>query len=382
MAEEGYLPPAEADRAATQPLDLVEFSRATPRDPYVVEQVKRELLAEPALGDTLGERVDALFTGGLEIHTSVDWRLQERADELIAGAVGDMDPTAAVLAMDADTGRILVTRSGRDFTQDQYDPALQGRRQPGSAFKAFVLATALEQGMSPSDPINANSPAVLEFGGTRPWHVTNYAGNSYGVIPLEEAFARSSNTAFARLILRVGQSSVEDVLERLGIDVDAALGRERGLSPAIALGGVRRGMTLPEMAAAFGALTGDGRLRPAHVVTKVVGPDGEVLLDREPRPRRAVDADVAAQVRQAMRRVVEEGTGRRAQIEGREVVGKTGTSQQFADAWFVGEVDGLVGAAWVGHPEGRIPMDRMTGGSVPAELWREAVRATLAATGR
>lgn len=381
MAEEGYLDPRRADLAATQPLGVIERSRATPRDPYVVEQAKRELLASPALGDTLPDRIDTLFEGGLTIHTSVDRRLQDTADELIAEAMGNRGPTAALLVMEADTGRIVATRSGQDFGEDQYDPALQGRRQPGSAFKAFVLATVLEQGMSLDDVVDASSPATLEFGGPRPWRVSNYANTDYGPLTVAEAFARSSNTAFARLILQAGQSSVEDMLGRLGIDLDRALGEQRGLSPAMALGGVRHGMTLPEMATAFGALTGDGRIRPAHVVTQVTDRDGEVLLQREPQPRRAVSPDVAAQTRQALARVVAEGTGQRAQLPGREVVGKTGTSQQFADAWFVGETERLVGAAWVGHPEGRIPMDRMTGGSVPAELWRDLMEATLSQRG-
>lgn len=381
MAEEGYLTPHRAELAAAQPLGVIERTRATPRDPYVVEQVKRELLASPALGETVPDRIDALFEGGLTIHTSVDRRLQDTADQLIADALGDAEPTAAVLVMEADTGRIVATRSGQDFAEDQYDPALQGRRQPGSAFKAFVLATVLEQGMSLDDVVDASSPANLDFGGARPWRVTNYANTDYGNLTLAEAFARSSNTAFARLMLQGGQGSVEDMLKRLGINLDRALGEQRALSPAMALGGVRHGMTLPEMATAFGALTGDGRIRPAHVVTKVTDRDGQVLLQREPHPRQAVDADVAEQTRQALRQVVTDGTGQRAQLPDREVVGKTGTSQQFADAWFVGETDRLVGAAWVGHPDGRVPMDRMTGGSVPAELWRDLMQATLSQRG-
>lgn len=377
MVDEDHLNPVRADLAAIQPLDVVAFHRLQPRDPYVVEQVKRELLVEPALGDTRQQRIDALFSGGLQIHTSIDWRLQEHADGLISEALGDAGPTAALLLMEAANGRIVVARSGQDFRNDQFDPALQGRRQPGSAFKTFVLATALEQGMALDDPVNASSPALLEFGGRRPWHVSNYANRSYGTIPLQAAFARSSNTAFARLILRTGQTPVEDLLARLGIDVDRALGAERGLSPAIALGGVAHGMTLPEMAAAFGALTGDGQLVAGRVVTKVTASDGTVLVEHVPEPRRAVAPQVAAQTRDAMRAVVESGTGRRARIDGREVVGKTGTSQQFADAWFVGESDGLVGAAWVGHPDGQIPMDRMTGGQLPAELWRGIVTAAL-----
>jgi penicillin-binding protein 1A len=377
MAEQGFISQDRAELASSRPLDVVSRTRVEHRDPYVIEQVKRELLASPALGATLQKRTDALFENGLTIHTSVNWRLQQQADELITEHTGDLDPTAAMVLMDDHTGEIVVTRSGREFGEDQFDPALQGRRQPGSAFKPFVLATALEQGMSLSDPINANSPAVLEFGGTRPWRVTNYAGKSLGVVTLADALKHSSNTAFARLMLKVGQDDVEGMLARLGVDVDRALGDQRGLSPAIALGGVRNGLTLPEMASAYAALTTDGRRAPAHLVTKVTDRNGEVLLRRQPERPRAVSPEVAHRLRQALRGVVEGGTGGRAQIPGSEVVGKTGTTQQFADAWFVGQTSGLVGAVWVGHPENRISMPGMTGGSVPAELWRELMTSAL-----
>lgn len=381
MAAEGYVTERHAELAANRGLDTVPRHAATPTDPFVVEQVKRELLADPALGDTVAERIDALFAGGLTIHTSVDPRLQAVADDLVSDALADAGPTAAMVLLDAATGEIAVTHSGQSFDVDQYDPALQGRRQPGSAFKTFVLVAALEQGRSLADPVDATSPAVLEFGGVRPWRVRNYAGASLGTLPLSEAFARSSNTAFARLMLEVGQPAVEDVLARLGIDVDRALGAQRGLSPAMALGGVAHGMTLPEMASAFAALAGDGRLARPHVVTAVTDADGRTLLEREPDRRRAVSREVAAATRTALRGVVESGTGRRAAIPGREVVGKTGTSQRFADAWFVGEVDGLAAAVWVGHPQGRVPMAGMTGGQLPAELWRGIVGAALDAPG-
>lgn len=381
MVEEGHLTEDHARLAASRPLDLLDHSEAVATDPYVVEQVKRELLDEPALGETRTERVEALFRGGLTIRTSVEPRLQRTADELIERHLGHQGPTAAIVVMDETTGQLLVTRSGRAFAEDQYDPALQGRRQPGSAFKAFVLAAALEDGAELDDETDASSPATLDFGGVRPWQVRNFGGADYGDIPLEEAFTRSSNTAFARLILDVGQPAVEDLMERLGIDVDAALGEQRGLSPAIALGGVAHGMTLPEMTAAFGALARDGTVVSPHVVTEVADRDGQVLLRREVERRRAVDRDIARQMRSAMRKVVEEGTGTRAQLPGHTVVGKTGTSQNFADAWFVGEVDGLVGAVWVGHPEGRVPMGRMTGGSLPAQLWASMLSEALAETG-
>ncbi len=379
MASHGWITRPQYELAAAMPVEAEPPRERKVREPFVVEAVRRELLNDPDFADTREERVAKLYRGGLEITATIDLDLQEQAQEVAAEAPAPPeDATAAIASVDPDTGALLAAASGRDFDDDQYDPALQGRRQPGSAMKSYVLAAALEDGADLDDEVDASGPAELDYGGDEDWEVGNYDGADYGDIPLEEAFARSSNTAFARLILDIGQEPVEDVLDRLGVDVDAALGTERALTPAMAIGGVGSGFSPLEMATAHGAFLNDGHVAPPHVVDQVRDREGDVIYRPESEPQQAVDTEVAQQVDDAMREVVTDGTGSAADIPDERVRGKTGTSQSFADAWFVGGTDDMATAVWVGDPSARTPMPGVTGGEAPAEVWREFTEEALA----
>jgi membrane peptidoglycan carboxypeptidase len=378
MRQEGYLNAADYAAARAEALDVRPLTPPEVREPFVVEAVKRSILRDPRYGETAADRYALLFSGGLRIHTTIDPALHEAARTHITNALGtEGGPTAAIAAVDPRNGRIVAMTSGRQFQADQYDLATQGRRQPGSSMKTFVYAAALEHGWQPDEPIDASSPLTLDFGGLEPWEVQNYNGASYGTISLHEALVRSSNTAFAQLILGVGQPAVEDVLDRLGIYVDGALGVERGGNPAMALGGVTHGMTPLEMAAAYGTFATAGSWARPYLIQRVETATGDIIHQAEPEIRAVMDPGVALAVRDTLEAVVTSGTGRRAQVPDWPVAGKTGTTQSFADAWFAGTTPVLATAVWVGHPDARLPMANMTGGTVPAQLWQAFTASAL-----
>lgn len=374
MGEEGYLTPEEAARARETPVEVLPHREREVREPYVVEEVKRAFFTNPAFGDTRAERIEYLFEGGLEVHTTIEPRLQNAAHHVVRKAFpeGGSERTAAIAAVDPRSGQTLAFHSGTDFEAEQFDLATQGRRQPGSAFKLFVLTTHLEQGGSIDDIIDGSAPREFDWDEHQePWEVRNFGGASFGPLTLREALVNSVNTAFAELILDVGIGETVRTAQRFGIDADEAFGPASARGPAIAIGGLNNGVTTREMASAVGTLaTGGQRVEP-YVIERVVGPDGEDVYRHNPERKRVVSEQTAGTMIHTMQEVVRRGTGANARIPGRSIAGKTGTSQEFADAWFVGTTPTLSAAAWVGNPAGRVPYPGMTGGSAVAPVWRE-----------
>lgn len=374
MGQEGYLSPEEAAQAQESPVEVVPNREQQVTEPYVVEEVKRAFFANPAFGDTRAERVEYLFEGGLEIHTTIEPRLQNAAHHVVNKAFppGGSERTAAIAAVDPRSGRTLAFHSGSDFEAEQFDLATQGRRQPGSAFKLFVLATHLEKGGSIHDTVDGSGPREFDWDEHQePWRVRNFGGASFGQISLREALVNSVNTAFAELILDVGIGRTVETAYDFGIDAEEAFGPGSARGPAIAIGGLHNGVTTREMASAVGTLAAGGEHREPYVIERVLGPNGEEIYRHEPTRERVVSEQTAGTMIDTMQQVVRRGTGVNARIPGRSIAGKTGTSQEFADAWFVGTTPTLSTAAWVGNPSGRVPYPGMTGGSAVAPLWRD-----------
>ena len=327
--------------------------------PYFVEYVKQDLI------DRLG--ASTVFTGGLRVYTTVDPPVQAKAEGAVAGVLGGKgDPEAALVCIDPHTGGIIAMVGGRDVASAQFNLASQGRRQPGSAFKPFVLVTALEKGVSPDRRFATAPYSVRVKGGI--WNVTNYEDEFPAAnITLRAATDYSVNAVFARLVMEVGPAKVVETAHRMGITsaLDA--------NPAIALGGLSRGVSPLEMASAFGTLATGGIRMPPVAVSRVTDDRGTVLYKAPGAGERAVSQNVAAQVSGMLHDVVERGTGVKARF-GSWAAGKTGTTQSYRDAWFVGHTPDLVASVWVGYREGQVAMTnvhgiRVAGGTFPATIW-------------
>ena len=370
MADQGMI--AEEERAAARDgelelagLDAGEGVLA----PYFMEYVKAQLVEEFG--------ADAVFRGGISVTTTLDLQMQRAAEQAVAEALdAPDDPSAALVALDPKTGEILAMVGGRDFATQQFNVAVQGQgRQPGSAFKPFVLVTALQKGVSPEQTFEAG-PAELALANGQTWEVTGASGERTGPQRLRQAMEISTNSVFARLILDVGPSDVVETAHRMGIESDMTP------VPAIALGGHETGVTPLEMAGAYGTLATNGMLARPFSIVSVTGADGEILLEGSPTVTEALDPAVSYLATDVLRGVISRGTGSAADI-GRPAAGKTGTTQGYRDAWFVGYTPDLVAAVWVGHPEGGREMDAVdgravTGGSIPAEIWASFMQAALA----
>ncbi len=382
MVEQGYLGGEEARSARVAPLHLAGRRPSSQSIyPYFTEEVKRRLLADPALGATVTDRYNALFRGGLRIHTTLDPIAQEAAEAAIRTVIeGEEAPYAAIASVDPRTGYVRALVGGRDFyaTTDpvaQFNLAVQGLRQPGSAFKPFVLAAALEAGVPLSQVIEGGRSVVIETD-SQPWVVDNYDGATFPDLTLLEATVFSVNVIYARLVDRVGPEAVVDLAEAAGITED--------LEPyhSVALGAQE--VSVLDMASAFGTFAADGVHISPTLVTSIETDEGVNIYESVPVVTHALDRSVAQQVTAALTEVVKRGTGQQARI-GRPIAGKTGTSQDYRDAWFVGYTPELSTAVWVGYPT-PAPMVppvtpfRVTGGTWPAQIWARYSATALAST--
>ena len=297
-------------------------------------------------------------TPSIQVRTTLVPELQQAAERAVAEALKvprrGGPSQAALVAMRPD-GAVVAMVGGRDYDQSQFNRAADARRQPGSAFKLFVYYAALHSGYSPSDLIDA-SPIRIKR-----WEPKNFGGRRYGKMTLEQAFAHSVNTAAVRLATEVGLDKVVAAARNLGIDAP--------LSPVPSLALGTSELTLVDLTGAFASVRAGRRVDPFGVIAfgreseglRTLGvPTGGTLSHRE-------------ELMALLRRVVTSGTGRGADTGG-FVAGKTGTSQDYRDAWFIGFNETLVVGVWVGNDD-HSPMRGVTGGSVPAQIWRRFVEA-------
>ena len=389
---------AEHERAAREPISVV-HSAAQDRYPfpYFVDYFKRWFLSNPAFGKTYDDRYRLLFTGGLRITTTLDPAIQadgENAVRQILRYPGD--PDSAITVVDPRTGYVRAMVGGKD--KDYWANIGAGRvnlatdaggsgRQTGSAFKAFALVAALEHGYSPDSTFAAPASISLPLPGGGVWNVTNAEGQGYGTLSLRTATEDSVNTVYAQLIQQLGADTVVRTAEEMGMRCCTAVGEPTGPLLAVdsAVLGSNEANTL-EMASAYGTLATGGKHVAPVPVESVVGPDGSILWQADPKPDQVVDPQVAAAADDILQDVVLYGTGTAANL-GRPQIGKTGTDDNHDNAWFVGAVPQLSAAVWVGFHEGQIPMEpprtRITvfGGTWPAQIWNllmQKATATLA----
>jgi penicillin-binding protein 1A len=375
MFQQGMLTGDELQAALATDVALAPSSAGEQtKYPYWVEFVREQLV------DKYGS--NTVLQGGLRVYTSLDLDKQAAAEEVIGSILNQPgDPEAALVSIDVKTGRVVAMVGGRDFATQKFNVATQGHRQPGSAFKTFVLATALREGIPPTRKY-PSGPVTVELPGDD-WKVKS---RDEGDVSLASATADSINGTYARLIMEVGADKVVETARRMGIDT------ELRPDPAIALGGLRNGVTPMEMAVAYGTLASGGfRLSGSLVlsperqqypitVTRIVDSSGEETKNNLVRTP-VLEPAHAYLTTETLKGVIERGTGRKADL-GRPAAGKTGTTQEYRDAWFVGYTPELVTAVWVGYREEQKEMVdvhgvTVTGGSFPAEIWAAYMKKAL-----
>ena len=364
MVKYGYVSAAEAEDAKNQDLGLSKSQQAKEADEYAsfIDYVSQQVAKK--YGD------DALYKEGLKIYTTMDVDKQHAAVRAMRNLPnnytdenGLTQPQAALVSIDPKTGHILAMVGGRG--QDSFNRASMAVRQPGSAFKPFVYLTALQHDMTP-DTTMKDQPVT--YGG---WSPKNAGGSYSGAMSLSDALAHSVNTIAVQLADEVGTKNIIANAKKMGITTLDA--KDDNL--AMALGGLTRGVTPLEMASAYGTFANKGvHVKPTALV-KILDRNGNVLedastLEKEETKTRVMSEREAYEMTTMLEGVIDHGTGTAAAI-GRPAAGKTGTTDDNKDAWFVGYTPDIVTAVWIGDDTGSHSLGEIYGGTIPAEIWKD-----------
>ena len=375
MEKYGYITPSQAEEAKKSSLDIKQKSTSNTTDEtaYFIDYVTQEIAQK--YGD------DALYKDGLKIYTTLDTDKQHAAvqamrhlPETHTDDQGLTQPQGAIISIDPKTGHILAMVGGRG--QDSFNRASMAVRQPGSAFKPFVYMTAMEHDMTP-DTIMEDKK--VEYGGWSPHN----ADNSYqGRMPLWKALALSVNTVAVQLADKVGPSNVIANAKKLGITtlVEDGSPNDDNLASA-ALGGLTKGVTPLEMAAAYGAFANKGVYIKPTAIVKILDRNGNVLEDNssDVQKTQVMSEKTAYEMTSMLEGVIARGTGTAASI-GRPAAGKTGTTDDNHDAWFIGYTPDIVTAVWVGDDTGSQSLGEIYGGTVPAQIWHDYMASAVSGT--
>jgi penicillin-binding protein 1A len=356
MVDAGVITPEQRAAAVTEPV-RVSRTLASQHAQYFIDWLDkqiRELVGEP--------------TEDMIVETTLDLTLQTQAERSVRRIL-ERDRSrgveqAALVALDGE-GRVRAMIGGASYADSQFNRAVDARRQAGSAWKPFVYLTALESGYTPESRVN---DAPIQIGN---WSPRNYSGRFNGEMSLANAVAQSTNTVAAGMADQIGRDNVARTARRLGIS------SRIGLEPAMALGAVE--VSPLEMAQAFDAFANGGKRVRAYGISRIRTPQGRVIYQRAARaegPIQVISNPFLYYQNQMLRGVMTSGTGRSAAIAGRDTAGKTGTTSDYKDAWFVGYTGGFVTAVWVGKDD-NTAMRGVTGGSSPAAIWKGFMEAAL-----
>jgi penicillin-binding protein 1A len=376
MVDTGKITDEQARLAQEEPLPTSATSPDRQRNYYTDEIVNQLLNDNPAVAGDVAEylgasesaRYNAVFRGGLRIHTSYDPVLQWVAASAVEGTLPETEFVAAIVVIDNADGSVRAMYTGKEFSESQYNPITLDGRQTGSSFKAITLAAALDAGYSPNDRVSGGSVNIRRPGENKPVSCRG------GTLTLIDATEDSNNCAYLRTILSLGPGKfgddganrVVDMAGRLGIDSSKLTG-----VPSLTLGTSNTNML--DMAEAFSVFANDGIRRTPRFISKVEGPNGEVIYQADTAGERVLPEQVARTETEMLSGVIESGTGTRARLD-RPAAGKTGTTDDNSDAWFVGYTPQFTAAVWMGAWDARIPMNnvggiRVQGGTYPARIW-------------
>ena len=356
MREEGYVTDTEIKTAMSQtPARTKSYWSGAQH--YAADMVMAQLPG--MIGDIKEDLV---------IDTTIDLDLEKKADETLSTLLekegGKLNASQAALVSIDGTGAIRALVGGRDYAESQFDRASKARRQPGSAFKPFVYAAALEAGRS---PLSVRNDAPVKIG---KWMPENYDQKYRGEVTLASALANSLKTIAAQLVMEVGPDEGIKLARRLGIE------SELQSNASIALGTSE--VTLVELTAAYAPFMNGGYKATPHIIRRISTADGKVLYENTyDNPPRVLEPAIVSQMNGMMMRVITEGTGKNARIPGWQAAGKSGTTQSFRDALFVGYTSNLTTGVWFGNDDGK-SMKKVTGGGLPAKAWSQFMTAAHA----
>src|SRR3954468_9379054 len=365
MAELGMISRETAVKTMKKGLGLhVSRYFTSRRESFFFDFVKDELIKE------MGAKT--VRQGGLRVDTTIDLKKQQAAREAISGRLAGIGPSSAIVTIDPKNGYIKAMASSADYGKSKFNLAAQGHRQPGSTFKVMALMTALRKGVDPRTTTYVSKPLKFNDPQWGPIDVQTYGHDYHGSITLEQATLFSDNTVYEQLALDLGPPEVKRTAYDMGIKTHL------DGYPAESLGGLTIGVSPLEMADAYATIASGGYRNRPTAITKVRFPSGRSELPRRFRVKRTkvFEDGVTAEATRILKENVQEGTGTRANI-GCPAAGKTGTTDEFNDAWFVGFTPKLTTAVWVGYPNAQIQMKTeyhggsVAGGTFPAEIWHD-----------
>jgi penicillin-binding protein 1A len=385
MVDEKYLTPEDAYLASLEPVNLLPKQEKSAGS-YFIEYVRIYVLGKYGY--------DALYKGGLKVFTTMDQELQEVAETSLKDWILELEATinkgkkvageieeeeievvmdtgdegeskeielqGALFSMDVSTGEVLAIVGGRDFSESEFNRAIQSKRQPGSAFKPIIYAAAIDSGYTPADIIGDN-PVEYVKNEKENWKPTNYDGKFLGDITLREAFAKSRNLATVRLLEKVGIQKAIMMARNLGIESSIPS------DLSIALGSVS--LSLIELCEAYASIGNLGKRPTPIFIREVRDINGEVLETNKPATERVTSPETAYIMTYMLQSVIRDGTGRKARFLGSNLSGKTGTTNDYIDAWFIGFSPRVLAGVWVGFDK-PIPMGKGKTGAVAAlPIW-------------
>jgi penicillin-binding protein 1A len=378
----GALKQEQARRVSQAALTLVPPERRRTTGQYFLEYVQQ--LLEQQYG------ADLVFKGGLHVYTTLSPGMQLKAENALRDGLRAVEarrqavakakpdaaaierPEGAMLAIEPQTGYVKAMVGGYDFFKSEFNRAVQARRQPGSAFKPFVFIAALESGMTPASVVD-DSPVEYPVGRNRkPWKPDNYDRKFRGPITYQQALEESINVATVKVQEQIGVRRTIDVARRLGVESPL------GDNLSIALG--TSDLTLLELTSAYGALANQGTWMHPTVIRYVLDSQRKLLEENAPQGRAVLSSDLAYVITHMLKGTIERGTGTAAKALGRPAAAKTGTTNDYSNAWFIGYTPALVTGVWVGYDRPRSLGRDETGSRAAVPIWTAFMKQALAAT--
>ncbi len=372
MVEQGFIDPGQLQKALETPLRIKKGNLSIEKASYFVEHVRKYI--EEKYGR------EALYKNGLQVYTTIDLDFQGTAEEAVESGLKEIEkrekylssdisstPEGSLVCFDLETGHVKAMVGGRDFKKSQFNRAIQARRQTGSAFKPIVYASALDKGYTPASVV-IDSPVIFEWGG-KSWKPKNFEGKFSGPTTLRNALTHSVNVVTVKIAQDIGVDYIKDYAQKLGIssplqnDLSMALGSSS--------------LSLYELTKAYAVFANQGNAFQPIFIKKILDRDGNLLEEHLPLfyTRQPPDADriispqTAYLITHLMEGVVQHGTGWKARALRRPVAAKTGTTDQFLDAWFIGYTPELIAGVWVGFDEEKSLGDNETGSRAASPIW-------------